>query len=237
MVSGFPRALAWSAANHVFSTGLALLQTLILARQLGPETWGDWIWALAILALSIFAASAGINLILGFTVAPDKLGAFAMALALVNLPHGFVLSAISQPLLPALAQRGGRAGTELMLMATAIIGLYALLTGTAPLWVPLTLGDSWLTLLTYLPALAVYGACRCLSQLIAVIQYSRNRPRLETPITALEALVVSIGTMILATRMDLSGIAIWIAGVFAIGLAIRLSILGRAHQRVAEALS
>ena len=181
-----------------------------------------------VVALSVFAVSEGIVLILGQRFEPASLGTFAMALALVHLPYAFIMSAASPVLLPALS---GRASLprELGQLALAVVLVYLALGLGARLYLPLLLGPDWLPAADFLPALAVYGGCRCLSQLAAVIQFSRHRVALETRIMAVEVIAVLAGTLVLTMQGSLAMIAPCLALVFATGLLVRLVLL-----RVAE---
>jgi O-antigen/teichoic acid export membrane protein len=199
-----------------------------LDRRLLADLW-PFAARIPIISLAIYAAGEGINLILGFAVAPDQLGAFAMALALVNLPYSFVLSAVSPPLLPALTARGGRAGRAPWLLAAAMIAVYTTMASTAGFWLPLILGEPWRNANVYLPPLAVFGCCRALSQLTAIVHFSRNRPELETRIMALEGLILLVGTSLLVTSHSMTDIAAFMAAVFGTGLLTRLGLLWRSR--------
>lgn len=167
--------------------------------------FGKWILGSSIL---LFLLRQGDDAFIGWFLGASALGFYQLAYRFSNAPATEVMQVISSVLFPAFSKvqddgQSLRYGYHRTLEIVSLIcfPMSAGIVLTAPIFVPVFLGEQWLPIVTVMQILAVWGLLRALTSIVGPLFDGIGRPDFNTKYQSAKLILMGAGIYIINVRM------------------------------------
>ena len=206
-----------------------------LARRHDLFHFSKWLFINNVI---MFTNNRASDFIVGKIAGPHDLGLFSVAYEVSNLPTTELTAPINRAVFPGYAKMGGdkaalRAGY------LSVLGLIALITipiglgimATADVFVPLVLGEKWLSTAALMQMLTLFGLSQALQNNIGSVYFALGQARTQTTlafaysVVLIPALIVGAswgGSMGAATALVVCGVAMFPINLFIVSRMLEL---------------